>query len=77
MSVFRWFIANPMLDAVHHGPIIDYVHDQRFVAPYPTGERHLPGEPRLVPPQPNLTMKGRNPVADSAGSGSGTVVWVA
>ena len=61
-TVFRWLIANPMLDPAQHGPIIDYLHDQRFVASVPNPAAHLPGQPRLVPPQPNLTMKGRNPV---------------
>ena len=61
MSVFRWFIANPLLDSVHHAPMIDYLHDQRFVASVPNPNAHLPGRPRLLAPQPNLTMKGRNP----------------
>ena len=63
MSVIRWFIANPMLDAVHHGPITDYLHDQRFVASVPNPLAHLPGQPGRLAPQPNLTMKGRNPEA--------------
>ena len=58
MSVIRWFIANPMRDAVHHGPIIDYLHDQRFVASVPNPLAHLPGQPGRLAPQPNLTMKG-------------------
>jgi PcfJ-like protein len=61
LSVFRWFIANPMLDPVHHGPIIDYLYDQRFVASVHNPIAHLTGQPRLLPLQPNLTMKGRNP----------------
>lgn len=60
LSVIRWFIANPMLSLAHVGPILDYLHDQRFV-----------GRPGVVdgvardlpPPQPNLTMKGRDPEA--------------
>jgi hypothetical protein len=63
MSVIRWFLANPMLDAVHHGPIIDYLQDQRFVASVPNPLAHLPGQPGRLAPQPNLTMKGRNPEA--------------
>ncbi len=62
VTVLRWLIANPMLDPAQHGPIIDYLNDQRFVASVPNPAAHLPGQPRLVPPQPNLTMKGRNPV---------------
>jgi hypothetical protein len=61
LSVLRWFIANPLLDPVHHGPVIDYLHDQRFVASVPNPNAHLPGQPRLLAPQPHLTMKGRNP----------------
>ena len=61
MSVIRWLIANPMLDAVHHGPIIDYLHDQRFVPSVPNPLAHLPGQPGRLAPQPKLTMKGRNP----------------
>ena len=61
MSVLRWFIANPLLDPVHHGPVIDYLHDQRFVASVPNPNAQLPGQPRMLAPQPHLTMKGRNP----------------
>jgi PcfJ-like protein len=60
-SVLRWLIAQPMLDPVHYGPIIDYLHHHRFVASVPNLDAHLPDQPRLVPPQPNLTMKGRDP----------------
>lgn len=56
-SVLNFFIANPMLDTAHVGPIIDYIHNQRFVshevfvAPGVLEERS--------PPEPNFTMKGR------------------
>jgi hypothetical protein len=60
-TVFRWLVANPMLDPAQHGPIIDYLYGQKFVASVPNPEANLPGRPLLVPPQPNLTMKGRNP----------------
>src|SRR5690606_27946337 len=60
-SVLRWFIANPMLDREHVGPIIDYLHHQRFV---PEIAVRAPGQEReTLPPQPNLSMNGR--VADS------------
>jgi PcfJ-like protein len=59
VAVLRWLVAQPMLDPVHHGPIIDYLHHHRFVASVPNPNAHLPGEPRLVPAQPNLNMKGR------------------
>jgi hypothetical protein len=60
-SVFRWLVAHPMLDPAQHGPIIDYLYEQKFVASVPNPEAHLPGRPLRVAPQPNLTMKGRNP----------------
>ncbi len=61
ISVFRWLIAHPMLDSIHYGPIIDYLYNQRFVAEVPNPSAHLPGQPRLVPRQPNLTIKDRDP----------------
>jgi hypothetical protein len=61
VSVWRWFVAHPMLDPVHVGPIIDYLYDQRFFNSVPNPRAHLPCEPRQVPPQPNLSMKGRPP----------------
>jgi hypothetical protein len=61
VTVFRWLVAQPMLDAVHHGPVIDYLNDRRFVASVPNPDATQPGQPLLVPPQPNLTMKGRDP----------------
>ncbi len=58
-SVIRWFIANPKLDRAHVGPIIDYLHFQRFV---PEHVHVAPGHrEQTPPPQPNLTMKGRTP----------------
>jgi hypothetical protein len=57
-TVVRFFIANPMLDTAQIGPIIDYIHDQRFVS-----RDHFvrPGVvERREPPQPNFTMKGRS-----------------
>lgn len=63
LTVFRWLVEHPMLDRVHHGPIIDYLHDQRFVSAVPNPRAHLAGQPRLIPVQPNLTMKGRTPEA--------------
>jgi hypothetical protein len=58
ISVIRWLILHPMLDPVHHGPIIDYVYDQKYTRSVPNPS---PTGPRLLPPQPNFTMKGRNP----------------
>jgi hypothetical protein len=63
ITVLRWLVGQPMLDAVHHGPIIDYLHHQRLRPSVPNPLAHLPGQPRFVPPQPNLSMKGREPKA--------------
>lgn len=60
LTVFRWLVAQPMLDGVHHGPIIDYLHDRKFVASVPIPDAALQGQPLLVIPQPNLVMKGRD-----------------
>ena len=65
-TVIRWFIDQPMLDPVHHGPIIDYLHAQKFVASVANPRSRQRGKPRqclLIPPQPNLSMKGRTAVA--------------
>src|SRR3954447_16366389 len=60
-SVIRLFIAHPLLDPVHHGPIIDYLHHQKFEPSIANPIADRPGQPALVPPQPNLCMKGRTP----------------
>jgi hypothetical protein len=59
-SVLRFFIARPGVDPRHHGPIIDFLHDQRFVPSVPNPRAGEPGQPPLVPPHPNLSMKGRS-----------------
>lgn len=59
ISVLRFLAANPMLDTVHYGPIVDYVHEQKFAA-----ERIFvrPGEVRtLDPPHPGFSMSRRTP----------------
>jgi hypothetical protein len=58
-TVLRWLVAQPMLDSVQHAPIIDYLNHQRFVPTVPNPLAHRPGEPLLLPAQPNLSMKGR------------------
>ncbi len=56
-TVLQCFIANPMLDLAHVGPIIDFIHQQRFVS---QDVFVAPGVvERRGPPQPNFTMKGR------------------
>lgn len=59
ITVVRFFIENPMLDTALVGPIIDYLHNQRFVQ----REEFIAAGviERRPPPQPNLSMKGRNP----------------
>ena len=61
ITVIRFFIDSPMLDPVHVGPIIDYLHDQRFV----DREEFVAAGvfERRPPAQPNLSMKGRSATA--------------
>jgi PcfJ-like protein len=56
-SVIRFFVANPMLDRQHVGPIIDYLHAQKFQTREIVDQNgRVTIEP---PPQPNLQMRGR------------------
>lgn len=58
VTVIKFFIANPMLDRRHVGPIIDYLHAQKFQTREiidQSGRATI--EP---PPQPNLQMRGRS-----------------
>ncbi len=59
LSVYKFFIANPMLDLSHAGPIIDFLNFQKFE----TQEVMVgPGQvERRPPPQPNLSMARRTP----------------
>jgi len=59
--VVRFFVAHPGVEPARHGPIIDFLHDQKFVPSVPNPHADQPGEPPLVPPQPHLSMKGRTP----------------
>ncbi|MCC2098241.1 MAG: PcfJ domain-containing protein [Hyphomicrobiales bacterium] len=60
-SVIRFFIANPMLDRVHTGPLIDFLDHQKFrTQDLVTGPGQIESIP---PPQPGLSMKGRTPQA--------------
>ena len=61
LTVFRWLVEQPMLDAVHHGPILDYLHYQKFVPVALNPRAGEPGQPRMIAAQPHLTMKGRSP----------------
>ena len=55
VTVIRFFIANPLLDRCHVGPIVDYLQHQRFEA---SVLLVAPGV-RERQPQPNLSMHGR------------------
>lgn len=56
-SVIRFFIANPLLDRMHVGPIVDYLHAQKFQTRDIVDQNgRTTVEP---PPQPNLQMRGR------------------
>ena len=61
VTVIRWLIDHPEVEVAHLGPIIDFLDDQKFVPSVINALVHLPGQPELVPPQPNLSMKGRSP----------------
>jgi hypothetical protein len=56
--VFRFFVGHPGLDPIHVGPIVDYLHHQKFegregVSPAGTLVR-------LPPPRPDYSIKGRS-----------------
>lgn len=56
-SVIRFFIANPLLDRQHVGPIVDYLHAQKFQT-----REIVDHNGRTIiepPPQANLQMRGR------------------
>lgn len=56
VDVVHFFVNNPMLDYDQFGPIVDYVHNQRYV---PTERRLADGTVLNAPPQPDFSMKGR------------------
>jgi len=61
LSVYRFFIANPMLALRHAGPIVDILAAQKFE---PQRVMVGPGEVQIrPPPQPNLVMTRRTPQA--------------
>jgi len=60
-SVVRFFIAYPELEPVHHGPVVDFLHRQKFVPPVPNPPADQPGQTSLSAPHPNLCMRGRTP----------------
>lgn len=60
-TVLLFLITNPMFDLAQVGPVIDYLHHQKFVSQ----EVFLaPGVvERREPPQPHFTIKGRTPAS--------------
>jgi len=57
-SVIRFFIANPMLDKNQYGPIIDFIHFQKYE---PQDIFVGPGQIERRPaPQPGFSMHGRS-----------------
>jgi hypothetical protein len=60
-SVYRFFIANPMLDHRHVGLIVDFLNFQKYEEQeIMTGPGQVEVRP---PPQPNLSMNRRTPDA--------------
>ena len=59
LNVFRFFIANPMLDVNHVNPIVDFIWNQKFENQQIFVDRGVVEE--IDPPQPNFTMRGRTP----------------
>ena len=61
LTVFQFFIDNPMLDRRHVGPIVDYIWNRKYE---PVIVHVRPGVPEERPPvQPNFSMRGRQPEA--------------
>lgn len=52
-TVIRWLVGHPLLDPTHLGPIVDFLHAQKFVVPAGA----------TAAPQPGLTMRDRQPRA--------------
>jgi len=55
-TVIRWFIQNPMFDPAQIGPLIDYIHHQKFE---PQETVAGPDRTEVRPPMPDFAMKGR------------------
>jgi len=57
LSLLRFFAANPLLDLVHVGPIIDYIWHEKYENRVVFVERGVAQE--VGPAQPNFSMRGR------------------
>lgn len=51
LTVVRFLIDQAMLDPAQVGPIVDYIHNQRY-------EPVIQGDGNMAPAQPNFSMKG-------------------
>lgn len=61
IEFIHFLVANPSLNRALIGPIIDFIHNQRFV---PQEVAIAPGVMgRREPPQPNFSVKGRTPAS--------------
>jgi hypothetical protein len=58
-TVVHFFVNHPELDLAQVGPVVDYLHHQRFIPEEVFLDDGLRVE--LDPAQPNLSMKGRTP----------------
>lgn len=57
LSVFRFFVNNPMLDMAHVHPIVDYIWNQKYEDRVEFVERGVARD--IGPAQPNFCMNGR------------------
>ena len=58
VTVICWLIDHPEVETAHRGPIIDFLYDQKYVPSVINTLSHLPGQPELIPPRPNLSIRG-------------------
>ena len=56
LSVWRWFLRNPMLDRNQYGPIVDYIDNRKFM---PVAK----DDGSMEPLDPGFSMKRRDPLA--------------
>lgn len=56
ITVIRWFIKNPMFDPAQVGPLIDYIHRQKFERSEMVGNA---GQTEYRALNPDFSMKGR------------------
>jgi hypothetical protein len=56
-SVIQWFMENPMLDTAQYAPIIDWINHQKYTPSVPNPDEN---GPRMLPAQPNISMKKRS-----------------